>query len=167
MIVGYDSLFPKIHGTCFVAESSDLIGEIEIGEDSSIWYNTVIRADGDKCIIGKDTNIQDGAIIHVDVGLPTIIGDGVTVGHGAIVHACTVGNNVLVGMGAIILDNAKIEDNVIIGAGALVPQGKVIASGSLVIGSPGRIVRSLSEEEIENIKKSAKHYVELSKKYLE
>jgi len=166
MIVGYDSLFPKIHESCFIAESSDLIGEIEVGEDSSIWYNVVIRADGDKCVIGKNTNIQDSAIIHVDVGIPTNIGNDVTVGHGAIVHACTVGNNVLVGMGAIILDNAVIEDNVIIGAGAIVTQGKVIPSGSLVIGSPGRVVRSLTEGEIENIKKSASHYVELSKKYL-
>jgi len=166
MIVGYDSVFPKIHGSCFVAESSDLIGDIEIGEDSSIWYNAVIRADGDKCTIGKNTNIQDSAIIHVDVGIPTKIGNDVTVGHGAIVHACTVGNNVLVGMGAIILDRAVIEDNVIIGAGTLISQGKVIPSGSLVIGSPGRVVRSLTEEEIKNIKKSASHYVELSKKYL-
>ncbi len=125
-----------------------------------------MRGDSDQITIGKNTNIQDNSVVHLDHGIPTTIGEHVTIGHGAIIHGCTIHNNVLIGMGAIVLNGAIIEENVIIGAGALIPPGKVIPSGSLVVGSPGKIIRTLSEIEIENIKKSALHYVELAKKSL-
>jgi carbonic anhydrase/acetyltransferase-like protein (isoleucine patch superfamily) len=164
MIKEFDGIVPKIDQSARIAPSADIIGNITLSEGVNIWYGAVLRADSDKITIGKNTNIQDNAVVHVNNEMPTKIGDHVTVGHGAIVHACTVGNNVLVGMGSIILDEAVIGDNVIIGAGALIPPGKVIPEGSLVVGSPGNIVKTLSESQIENIKKSAIHYVELAEK---
>jgi carbonic anhydrase/acetyltransferase-like protein (isoleucine patch superfamily) len=147
-----------------VAESADVIGNVTLAEGTNIWYGAVLRGDSDSITIGKNTNIQDNAVVHVDAGIPTVIGDDVTVGHGAIVHGCTVSNNVLVGMGSIILDGAFIEENVIVGAGTLIPPGKVIPSGSLVVGSPGKVVRTLTDDERNKIKKSAHHYVELAEK---
>ncbi|MBN2898840.1 MAG: gamma carbonic anhydrase family protein [Clostridia bacterium] len=155
---------PNMDETSRVAESADVIGKVTLKAGANIWYGAVLRGDSDSIMIGKNTNIQDNAVVHVDAGMPTFIGDGVTVGHGAIVHGCTVSDNVLIGMGSIILDGAVIEENVIIGAGALVPPGKRIPSGSLVVGSPGKVVRALTDNEIENIKRSALHYVELAEK---
>lgn len=165
MIVKYEENKPEIHDTCFIAKSADLIGNINIGANSSIWYNCVLRGDENKIIIGKNTNIQDGTIIHINKELDTIIGDNVTVGHNAIIHACKIGNNVLIGMGAIILDGAEIEDNVIVGAGSLIPPGKKIPAGSLVIGSPAKVKRDLSETEINELTISAIDYVGFSKKH--
>lgn len=148
----------------YVAPGAQVIGNVEIQENSSVWYNAVIRGDNNGIKIGACTNVQDNAVLHVNRKQGIVIGDCVTIGHGAIVHGCTVGNNVLIGMGSIILDNAVIGDNCIIGAGALVTQNKKIPSGTLVFGNPARVIRELTQEEIVSIKESALHYCEEAKK---
>lgn len=152
----------KVHETAFVAPDADLIDKVEIGKVSSIWYHTVLRGDNDSITIGERSNVQDNAVIHCGVGFPVTIGNDVTIGHSAIVHGCTVGDNTLIGMGSIILNGVKIGSNCIIGAGALITQGKVIPDGSLVLGSPAKVVRDLTPEEIEKNRKSAARYVELA-----
>lgn len=165
MIIEYKGNKPDIHDSCFIAENATVIGRVKINKNSSIWFGTVVRGDGNYITIGENTNIQDNCTIHINDTHPTIIGDYVTAGHGAIVHACKVGNNVLVGMGAIVLDGAEIGDNVIIGAGALVPPNKKIPSNSMVMGTPAKIVRELNEEDRKSIIETALHYVELAKEY--
>ena len=151
----------KIHKDAFVAETADVIGDVTMGQGSSIWYNAVARGDIDYIKIGKYSNIQDNATIHVETDTPCEIGDYTVVGHSAIVHGCKVGNNCLIGMGAIILNRAVIGDNCIIGAGTLITQGVVIPPNSLVIGSPGKVIRQVTEEEIEKVKKNAIRYEKL------
>ena len=151
----------------FIAEGAKLIGDVTIGEDSSVWYNAVIRGDSNSIVIGENTNVQDNAVLHTSHSHALTIGDNVTIGHGAIVHGCTVGNNVLIGMGAIVLDGAVIEDNCIIGAGALVTQNKVIPMGSLALGNPAKVVRELKEEEKASIMRNADEYSEEARKYLQ
>lgn len=165
MIKKFDGINPEIDESVFIAETAVIIGKVKINSNSNIWFNTVLRGDVNSIVIGKNTNIQDLTMVHVDRKFPTTIGDNVTIGHSAIIHGSTIGNNCLIGMGAIILDGAIIGENVIIGAGTLVPQRKTIEKNSLVLGSPGKIIRKLTDEEIEMLKESAKRYVELSKKY--
>lgn len=148
----------------YIAEGAKIVGDVTIGEDSSVWYNAVIRGDSNSIVIGENTNVQDNAVLHTSHSHALTIGDNVTIGHGAIVHGCTVGNNVLIGMGAIILDGAVIEDNCIIGAGALVTQGKVMSEGSLVLGNPAKIVREISEKEKESIIENANEYSDEARK---
>ena len=159
MILTYKSHHPNIDDTCFIAHSSEIIGKVEINDQSSVWYGAVIRGDMANITIGKRTNVQDNATIHVSTGFPTVIGDDVTIGHNAIVHGATLGNRVLIGMGSIILDGAVIEDDVVIGAGALIPPGKTIPSKSLVVGSPGKVIRNLDDEALQSLIKSADTYV--------
>ena len=149
---------PNIAKSVFCASGAQIIGNVEIGENSSVWYNAVIRGDSNAVVIGENTNVQDNAVLHENLQCNLIIGDNVTIGHGAIVHGCTVGDHVLIGMGCIIMDGAVIEKNCIIGAGALVTQNKVIPEGSMVFGNPAKVVRKLTEEEIESIEESARHY---------
>ncbi len=162
----YLGVTPKVHDTCFIASNAMVIGNVVLEEDVNIWFGAVLRGDVNSIHIGRQTNIQDLVVVHVADGFKCHIGEGVTVGHGAIIHACTIGNNVLIGMGAIVLDGAVIEDDVIIGAGALVPPGKVIPAGSMAIGSPAKVVRDLTSEEILSLQQSAKKYVSLSKNYI-
>lgn len=159
MIIQYENINPTIEEGCFIAPSADVIGKVSIGKESSVWYGAVLRGDVEAITIGERSNIQDNVTVHVANGHQTIIGDDVTVGHNAVVHGCTIGNRVLIGMGAIVLDGAIIEDDVIIGAGALIPPGKVIPSKSLVVGSPGKIVRSLDDQTLQSLIKSANIYV--------
>lgn len=166
--------FPKIGERVMIDRSSIIIGQVELGNDVSIWPLVVIRGDVNYIQIGERTNIQDGCILHVarksvqnNKGYPLIIGENVTVGHGAILHGCIIGNNTLIGMGARILDGAIIEDNVMLGAGSLVAAGKHLESGSLYIGNPARRVRSLTKEEIESLATSAKNYVIIKNEYLD
>lgn len=142
----------------YMAEGCRIVGDVEIGENSSVWYNAVIRGDSNSVVIGENTNIQDNAVLHTSHDAPLIIGDNVTIGHGAIIHGCTIGNNVLIGMGAIVLDGAVIGDNCMIGAGALVTQNKLIPEGSLAFGNPAKVVRPITEEEKESILKNANEY---------
>jgi len=166
MIKEYKGVSPKIHQSVFIAESVDLIGKVSIKENSSIWYGAVLRGDVDSIQIGKYTNIQDQTVIHVDTDIPTIIGDHVTIGHSAVIHSCEIKNNVLIGMGSIILPNVVIHENVIIGAGTLIPPGKEIPRNSMVFGSPAKIIRNLTEKEINRIYESSIHYKELAEDYL-
>ncbi|EHP86468.1 gamma carbonic anhydrase family protein [Methanotorris formicicus] len=150
----------------WIAKNATIVGDVELEEDVSIWYNAVLRGDLDKIIVGRGSNVQDNCVIHVSKNYPTIIGKYVSIGHGAVVHGCRIGNNVLVGMNATILNGAKIGDNCIIGANALVTQNKEIPPNSLVLGVPGKVVRELSEEEIKSIKENALRYIDLAKKTL-
>ncbi|MBI9014530.1 MAG: gamma carbonic anhydrase family protein [Clostridiales bacterium] len=159
MILNYENNKPNIDKDCFIAETSTVIGKVTLGSESSVWYGAVLRGDVNAITIGDRTNVQDNATVHVASKFPTTIGDDVTIGHNAIVHGCTIGNRVLVGMGAIVLDGAIVEDDVIIGAGALIPPGKVIPSKSLVVGSPGKVVKTINEEAVEGLLESASIYV--------
>lgn len=154
-----------IHETVFIAEGARIVGDITIGEDCSIWYNAVIRAEGLPVYLGPESNIQDGSVIHVGYEHAVTIGKGVTVGHRAIIHGATIGDYTLAGMGSIILDGAKIGKHCIIGAGALVTGGTVIEDGMLVLGSPAKAIKPLTEEQIKSLYDSANHYVELGKTY--
>jgi len=159
MIKGYKGSNPEIHESCFVAQSADIIGNVKIGQNSNIWYNTVLRGDENPIIIGENTNVQDGTIIHINTSTKTVIGNNVTIGHKAIIHACTIGDNTLIGMGAIVLDGAQIGEFTLLGAGSLVPPGKSIPSGVLAMGSPAKVIRELTEEEKQSLTKSALDYV--------
>ena len=152
-------LKPNIDPSVFVAKGAVVLGDVSIEKDCSIWYNATVRSTESSIEIGEGTNVQDNAVIHVGYTHPTRIGSYVTIGHGAIVHGCTIDDNVLVGMGAIILHGAKIGKNCIIAAGALIPQNKEIPDNSLVMGSPGKIVRQVTPEEIAQNRKNAEHYI--------
>lgn len=149
----------KVSPSAWVAHSADVIGNVEIGDECGIWYNATVRGDLNKITIGAGSNIQDGAVVHCDVHNPCTIGSMVSVGHNAVVHGCTIGNKTLVGMGAILLNGCKIGDNCIIGAGSLVTEGKEIPSGSLALGSPAKVVRKLTEEEIKELETNAMTYM--------
>jgi carbonic anhydrase/acetyltransferase-like protein (isoleucine patch superfamily) len=157
---------PKLDKEAYVAEGARIIGDVAIGKGSSIWFNTVVRGDVNYIRIGEYSNIQDNSTVHVGSDFyPTIIGDNVTVGHNVLLHGCKIGKECLIGMGAIILNGAEIGENCIIGAGSLITEGKKIPANSLVFGSPGRVVRTLSQEDIEKIRHSAVHYHKLSLNY--
>ena len=151
----------------FIAQGAVLCGDVTLGNNVSIWYNAVIRGDMAPINIGDDSNVQECSVLHVSENIPLTIGKGVTVGHGAILHSCEIGDNSLIGMGAIILDNAKIGKNCIIAAGALVTGGTEIPDGSLVMGSPGKVRREMTEAEIEANRQNAAEYVHLMEKELE
>ena len=144
----------------YVARGAVVIGAVTLGDQASVWYNAVLRGDIERIVVGRGSNIQDNAVVHLADDMPCIIGDYVTVGHSAVVHACTIGNECLIGMGATILDGAVIEDQCIIGAQSLVPPGKRIPAGSVVMGVPGKIVKQLSDEERKGLRAWAEKYVE-------
>lgn len=154
-------MLSKMAKDVFVAKSADIIGDVKVGDDSSIWYQTVLRGDQQPITIGKRSNIQDGTVIHCDPTHPTIVGDNVSVGHKAILHGCEIDDNVIVGMGSIILNGAKIGKNSIIGAGSLITQNKEFEPGKLILGSPAKAVRDLTEEEIKSIEENADEYLHL------
>ncbi len=154
-----------IHETAFIAPGAIVRGDVTIGEDCSIWYHATIRGDRASIRIGRASNIQDNCVVHVDSEHPVAIGENVTVGHGAILHGCTIEDNTLIGMGAILLNGCHIGCNCIIGAGALITQGAVIPDNSVVLGNPGKVKREVTSEEKESILHNARHYVEESKSY--
>ncbi len=157
---------PKIHDTAFIAPSASIIGDVKIGKDSNIWYGCVLRGDVNNIKIGERTNIQDGTVIHVTTDFQgTYIGDDVTVGHNAIIHACTLEDLSFVGMGACVMDGAVVESNAMLAAGALLTPNKSIPSGELWAGSPAKYMRDLTEKELDYIKWSAPHYVELGREH--
>ncbi len=173
MLSAFKGTLPQLDDTVYLADSCRLVGDIKIGTDSSVWHMVAGRGDVNYIRIGERTNIQDGTILHVTRrssnlpdGLPLIIGDDVTVGHKCMLHGCTLGNRILVGMGAIIMDGAVVEDDVFIGAGTLVPPNKTLESGYLYVGNPMQKKRPLKEEEIAFLKQSAINYVELKNDYL-
>lgn len=149
----------NIDKSVYIAPGAQVVGNVQIGKDSSVWYNAVVRGSSSTLTIGERTNIQDLACLHVDMQNKLEVGDNVTIGHSAIVHGCIVGNNVIIGMGAIIMNGARVGDNCIIGAGALVTENTVIPDGSMVFGSPAKVIRQLTDAEIEGISKNAELYV--------
>ena len=170
----YKGISPSIGDRCYIDEAAVIIGDVEIGADSSIWPWCVVRGDVNLIRIGARTNVQDLSCIHVthdgpytpEGGIPTLIGDEVTIGHKALIHACTIGDRCLIGMGAIVMDGAVLEDEVIVAAGSLVSPGKVLEARSLYRGSPARRVRDLTADEVEQLSYSAAHYVRLKDSYL-
>jgi len=166
MIEPYEDHWPEIDESAFVAASADLIGRVRIGAEASVWYNSTLRGDIHEVVIGARSNVQDNAVLHVESDRGCYLGELVTVGHGAIVHACTIKDEVLVGMGATVLDGAVIGERSIIGANTLVTMNTEIPPGSLVLGSPGKVVRLLSEEEQAGVAVRAQKYVENSRKFL-
>lgn len=166
LIKPYRDVWPRIDPSAFIAENATLIGDVLVGPDVSVWYGVTIRGDVNNITIGARTNIQDGCVIHVSSYTQgTYVGEDVTVGHMALLHACTIGNRVLVGMQACVMDDVQIGDDVIIAAGALVTPGKIIPAGQLWAGRPARYVRDLTPDDIQMIKISAAKYVQLAQEY--
>ena len=165
MIYQLEDAVPQIHASAWVAENATLAGQITLQKDVSIWFNAVLRAEHAPITVGEGSNIQDGTVCHVDPGMPLTIGRSVTVGHKVMLHGCTIGDESLIGINAVILNGAKIGRHCLIWANSLIPEGKEIPDGSLVMGSPGKIVRTLSEAQIEGLKASAMHYVENGRRY--
>lgn len=156
---------PILENNVYIAPGAVVRGDVTLGENTSVWFNAVVRAEAGSASIGKNTNIQDNCVLHVDHGADIRIGNHVTIGHGAIVHGCTIGNNTLIGMGTIILNHAVIGDNCMIGAGALITQNMVIPDNSLVIGHPGKILRAVTASEVEDIRQNADYYVKEAAAY--
>ena len=156
---------PDVHKSVFIAPGAHVIGNVELKKGASVWFNSVIRGDMDKITVGENTNIQDGSVLHTDPGYPLTVGKRVTVGHMVMLHGCQISDDALIGIGSIILNNAKIGKNCIIGANSLITENKVIPDNSLVVGSPGRVLRKVTDEEIKAVLENGKHYVDFSKKY--
>ena len=165
MIVTFDGHIPAVDATAFVAPNATLIGRVTLAADSSVFYGCVLRADTDSISIGAGSNVQDNVSMHTDVGIQLIVGAGVSIGHGAVVHGCVIENDCLIGMGATILNHAVIGAGSLVAAGAVVLEGTVIPPGSLVAGVPARVCRELTREEIEGIRTNATHYVALAATY--
>jgi carbonic anhydrase/acetyltransferase-like protein (isoleucine patch superfamily) len=166
MLLPYQDKLPALGKGAFVASDAALIGDVTLGEDASVFFQCVLRADINAIRIGARSNIQDHTTVHLASKIPTLVGEDVSVGHRCILHACTLGDRVLVGMGSILMDNVVIGSDSIIGAGSLIPKGKTFPPGSLIVGSPARLVRPLTEEEIASIAMLAKKYIGVKDEYL-
>ena len=158
---------PQLAASAWVADSAQVLGDVRLEADVSIWFNTVLRGDNDPITIGSGSNIQDGSVLHTDNGVPLTIGRHVTVGHQVMLHGCTIGDESLIGIGAVVLNGAVIGRHCLVGAGALVTEGKTFPDGSLIIGSPARVARQLTPEQIEALRRSAQHYIENARRYRE
>ena len=160
-----DDVAPQVHPSAFVADTARVIGRVTLAEDSSVWFGAVLRGDTDPITVGRGSNIQDGSVLHADIGVPLTIGAYVTVGHQVMLHGCTIGDESLIGIGAIVLNGARIGRHCLVGAGALVTEGKVFPDGSLILGSPAKVVRPLTPQEIEGLRQSAQHYIENARRF--
>lgn len=165
MIYQLDDRKPTFRGECFVAHNAAVIGSVVMEHNASVWWNVTIRGDNDVITLGENVNVQDGSVLHTDGGVPLVLERNVSIGHLVMLHGCTVRENSLIGIGAIILNRVVIGKNCLVGAGSLIPEGKVIPEGSLVLGVPGKVVRALTPEEIANNTWIAEHYVERSARY--
>ncbi len=165
MIYDLKKNVPEISSDSWVAPNAIIIGKVKLEKNSSIWFNAVLRGDIEKIVIGENSNIQDGSVLHTDPGCPLAVGKGVTVGHMVMLHGCEISDDTLIGIGSTILNKAKIGKNCIIGASTLVTENKVIPDNSLVLGSPGKVIRKVTDDEIKVICENAKHYVKNSKRY--
>lgn len=164
-VYSLDEYVPELGNRAWVADSAQVVGNVVLASEVSVWFNAVLRGDNEPIVVGARTNIQDGAVLHTDEGVPLTIGEDVSVGHMAMLHGCTVGDGSLIGMHATILNRAVIGKHCLIGAKTLIPEGKVIPDRSLVVGTPGRIIRELSDEEVERLKAGAVHYVENAERF--
>ena len=160
-----DELTPQVHASAWVADSAQVIGDVVLAEGSSVWFGTVVRGDTAAIRIGRGSNIQDNSVLHADEGQPLTIGENVTVGHQVMLHGCTIGDGALIGIQAVVLNGAKIGKNCLVGAGALITEGKEFPEGSMIFGSPAKVVRQLSPEQLAGLKMSAQHYVDNAKRY--
>ena len=156
---------PEIAETAWVADSAQVIGRVQLAADASVWFGTVVRGDTDLIAIGEGSNIQDASVLHADIGQPLTIGARVTVGHQVMLHGCTIGDETLIGIGAVVLNGARIGRNCLVGAGSLVTEGKEFPDGSMILGSPARVVRPLTPEQIEGLRHSAQHYVDNARRF--
>ncbi len=160
-----DGVAPQVAASAWVADSGQVMGDVVLGEDASVWFGTVVRGDTVRITIGAGTNVQDASVLHADIGQPLVIGERVTVGHQVMLHGCTVGDESLIGIGAIVLNGAKIGRNCLVGAGSLVTEGKEFPDGSMILGSPAKVVRQLTPEQIEGLRQSARHYMENARRF--
>ncbi|MDB5963790.1 MAG: transferase hexapeptide repeat protein [Polaromonas sp.] len=160
-----EALTPSIHASAWVADRAQVMGKVSLAEDDSIWIGVVIRGDTATITVGKGSNILENSVLHADEGMPLVVGENVTVGHQVMLHGCTIGDNSLIGIQAVVLNGARIGKNCLVGAGSLVTEGKEFPDGSMIIGSPAKAVRQLSPEQIEGLKKGAQHYVENAARY--
>lgn len=160
-----DNIAPRMAASTWVADSAQVMGNVELGEDASVWFGVVIRGDTDCIRIGRGSNIQDASVLHADVGKPLTVGANVTVGHKVMLHGCTIGDGSLIGIGAVVLNGAKIGKGCIVGAGALVTEGKEFPDGSMIIGSPAKAVRELTEQQQAGLQLSALHYIENARRF--
>jgi len=164
-IYALDGVAPQVDPSAWVADSAQVMGAVTLGADSSVWFGTVVRGDTETITIGRGSNIQDGSVMHADIGMPIVLGENVTVGHKVMLHGCTIGDETLIGIGAIVLNGAKIGRNCLVGAGALVTEGKEFPDGSMILGSPAKAVRMLTPEQMDGLRQSARHYVENARRF--
>lgn len=160
-----DGVTPQMADSAWVADSAQVMGNVELAEGASVWFGAVLRGDTETIRIGRRSNIQDMSVVHADVGMPVTVGDDVTVGHKVMLHGCTIGDGSLIGIGAVVLNGAKIGKGCLVGAGALVTEGKEFADGSMILGSPARVIRQLTPEQLEGLRQSALHYVENAERF--
>lgn len=160
-----DGAAPLISDSAWVADSAQVMGDVELADDASVWFGAVIRGDVESIRIGRRSNIQDMSVLHADVGMPLTVGDDVTVGHQVMLHGCTIGDGSLIGIGAVVLNGAKIGKGCLVGAGSLVTEGKEFPDGSMILGSPAKVVRQLTPEQLEGLLQSAQHYVDNARRF--
>jgi carbonic anhydrase/acetyltransferase-like protein (isoleucine patch superfamily) len=160
-----DGRIPRIADSAWVADNAQVMGQVVLDEDSSVWFGVTLRGDTETITVGRGSNVQDGSVLHADVGFPLVLGENVTVGHMVMLHGCTIGDGSLIGIGAVVLNGAKIGRHCLVGAGSLVTEGKEFPDGSMILGSPARVVRTLSAEQIEGLRQSAQHYVDNARRY--
>ncbi len=158
-----DGQQPDLGPNAWVADSAQVIGKVHLAENANVWFGTVIRGDSEHIRIGRNTNVQDASVLHADPGVPLTLGDNVTIGHQVMLHGCTVGDGTLIGIGAVVLNNAKIGKHCLVGAGSLVTEGKEFPDGSMILGSPAKVVKQLSPEQIAGLERVAQHYVDNAK----
>lgn len=160
-----DGVAPEVAESAWIADSAQVMGRVSIGQDASVWFGTVVRGDTESITIGEGSNIQDASVLHADMGKPLVVGRNVTVGHQVMLHGCTIGDESLIGIGAVVLNGARIGKNCLVGAGSLVTEGKEFPDGSMIIGSPAKAIRQLSPEQIEGLRQSAKHYIDNARRF--
>ncbi len=160
-----DGVAPRVAETAWVADSAEVMGNVVLGDNASIWFGAVLRGDNETLTIGAGTNVQDGSVLHSDHGQPLTLGERVTVGHKVVLHGCTVGDESLIGIGAVVLNGARIGKNCLVGAGALVTEGKEFPDGSMILGSPAKAVRQLTPEQMEGLRKSAQTYIDNARRF--
>ena len=160
-----DGVAPQVDDSAWIADSAQVMGQVQVQADASVWFGVVARGDTDLITIGEGSNVQDASVLHADYGMPLVIGRHVTVGHQVMLHGCTIGDESLIGIGAIVLNGAKIGKNCLVGAGSLVTEGKSFPDGSMIIGSPARAVKLLTAEQIEGLRRSAQHYIDNARRF--